>query len=197
MESRNAHLFSKGTPFFLCLFDIEFPVFDIEIPGGLQIRCNHRGPFSKYGHNLGAETPVPAGTPQPDPRQDTAGSTCDPHRHQGNPESWKTPQRAKGLLTTQGQRKVPLPLGQTVLQVTGFPRDRDHTHASPRGRICMRVYESEMWELPGRTPARETTRKQSPVWSGDQQPWGECEDTEVPRRSPREKGDGHPCPGAR
>ena len=48
-----------------------------------------------------------------------------------------------------------------------------------------------MRQLPGRTPARETTRRQSPVWSGDQQPW------EVPRSSPGEKGDGHPCPGAR
>ena len=64
-----------------------------------------------------------------------SGSTCDPHRHRGNAESWKTPQRPKALFTTQGQRKVPLPLVQTVLQVTGFPRDRDQTHASPRGRI--------------------------------------------------------------
>ena len=43
-------------------------------------------------------------------------------------------------------------------------------------------YVSEMRELPGRTPARETTRRQSPVWSGDQQPW------EVPRRSPGSRG---------
>ena len=72
-----------------------------------------------------------------------SGSTCDPHRHQGNAESWKTPQRAKALLMTQGQGKVPLPLVQTVLQVTGFPRDRDQTYASPRGRtgtwgVCVR-----------------------------------------------------------
>ena len=86
----SAHLFSQGIRFLLCLFVIKFPLFDIEIPDGSHIRCNRRGRFRNYGHNLGAETPVPAGTPQPDPRQETAGSSCGPHRNQGNAESWKT-----------------------------------------------------------------------------------------------------------
>ena len=75
---------------FFSLFDIEFPLLVVETPNGLQRRCHPRDPFRNSGHNLGAKAPVPAGTPQSVPRQDTAVSSCGPHRNQGNAESWKT-----------------------------------------------------------------------------------------------------------
>ena len=161
----SAPLFSKGTRFLLCLFVIKFPLFDIEIPDGLHNRCNHRGHFRNSGHNLGAETPGPAGTPQPDPRQDRAGSSCDPHRNQGNAESWKTHHKGqKHCSQPKARERFHLTLVQTTLQVTGFHRDGDQTHASPRrkdrhaGNVCQRCGSS--W---GRTPAKETLWRQR--WS--------------------------------
>ena len=168
----SAHLFSKRTRFLLCLFDIEFPLFDIEIPDGLHIRCNHRGHFRNYGHNLGAETPVPAGTPQPDPRQETAGSSCGPLRNQGNAESWKTHNKGqKHCSQPKARERFHLTLVQTMPQVTRFHRDRDQTHASPRGGQARG--ESEMWELPGKDSGKGNpmevalvTLRLADVWSG-------------------------------
>lgn len=53
----SVHLFSKGTLFFFCVIfcDIEFSIFDIETPNGLQMRYNYRGPFRNYKHNLGVK----------------------------------------------------------------------------------------------------------------------------------------------
>ena len=168
----SAHLFSQGIRFLLCLFVIKFPLFDIEIPDGLHIRCNHRGHFRNYGHNLGAETPVPAGTPQPDPRQETAGSSCGPHRNQGNAESWKTHHNGqKHCSQPKARERFHLTLVQIMLQVTGFHRDRDQTHASPRGGQARG--ESEMWELPGKDSGKGNpmeaalvTLRLADVWSG-------------------------------
>ncbi|VCX38054.1 unnamed protein product [Gulo gulo] len=96
------------------------------------MRCNHRAPFRNYGHNLGVKTPVPAGTPQPDPRQDTAVSSCGPHRNQGNAESWKIHYRGQTHCSQpKAREKFHLTLLQTRLQVMGFHRDRDQMHASP------------------------------------------------------------------
>ena len=152
----SAHLFLKQTRFHLCLFDIEFPLFDIEIPDGSQIRCNHRGHFRNYGHNLGAETPVPAGTPQPDPRQHRAGSSCGPHRNQGNAESWKTHNKGqKHCSQPKARERFHLTLVQTIHQVTGFHKDRHQTHASPRGED-RHVGSHRCGSSRRRTPAKET-----------------------------------------
>ena len=98
----------KGDSFFLCLFDTAFPLIDTVIPDGLQIRHDHRDRFRHYGHNLRAETPVPAGTPRPDLRRKQLALpvTHTETREMQNVVCVDTPQRAKALLTTQGQRKV-------------------------------------------------------------------------------------------
>ena len=45
--------------------------------------------------------------------------------------------KGKSIAYDPRRERFPLPLVQTVLQVTGFHRDTDQTHASPRGRIGM------------------------------------------------------------
>ena len=153
----SAHLFSTGTPFFLCLFDTASPLFDTEIPDGLQIRHDHRDHFRNYGHNLRAETPVPAGTPQPELIQETAGSSCDPQKPGKCRKLADTPQRAKALLTTQGQRKVSPASGPNRAPSHWVPQGpRPNTCKSKgedghAGSMCQRCASSQ-----GRAPAKET-----------------------------------------
>lgn len=131
--------------------DIEFPFFAVETPDGLQMRCNHRGAFRNYGHNLGAENPVPVETPQPDPRQGMAGSTCGPHGNQGKGESWGRLHTGQTHCSQpKARERFRLTLLQTRLQVTGFHRDRDQMHANPGGGQARGEYVSEMRELPGK-----------------------------------------------
>ena len=96
--------------------------------------------------------------------EDPAGSSCGPHRNQGNAKSWKIHHREQMLCSQpKAREKFHLTLLQTRFQVTWSHRDRPNTCKSKGedrhvGNICQRCGSSQ-----GRTLAKETLWRQH--WS--------------------------------
>lgn len=102
----SAHLFFKGDWvcfffFFLCFFDVEFPLCHTEIPDGLQMRWNHRSPLEVMGPMMGPRPLFLLGHHNltPERTQLLPPVACTHARGIDTPQG-------KHITTIQGQRKL-------------------------------------------------------------------------------------------
>lgn len=183
----SAPLFSKGTRFLLCLLDTEFPLFDIEMPGAYRSDVIREATLGIMGTILGPRPLFLLGHLSLTP--DRTG-LVPPVAHTETREMQKagrhTP-KGNALLTTQGQRKVSADSGPNHAPSHWVPQGETTRMQVQVGTGTGGVREAE---LPGKDSGKTknsmeaalVTLRPAGVWSGDQQPWGEREEEEVPWR---------------